>query len=292
MTLLTHETCSYIARHRRKSYKAMGWRLSPYVFLKQDGDDFVVFKLGSSMKYDNNSRRYIRIPTNEREIIVPELFRITRYGEYEVCNTAYAGELGFRVFKTDRRQSDGYNFWAFDFGKTTGAFPIFISNKGIRVSPEGIRTIDNEKRLQFNRKLKAIRNVFRVRAKLGAFNHFTKKHIEEYVRHKNFRDVLSIIDHIDVENLDTFLPLFNEMFLYRLNFHQSSIADMDLVREFNRYINRTREAAKQALGVVTFVPRNQAEISDTMAGPNTDEAHNEREPADPPVMVVLQAQHI
>ncbi len=292
MALLTHETCSYIARHRRKSCKVMGWRLSPYVFLKQDGDDFVVFKLGPGTKYDNNSRQYTRIPINEREVIEPELFRITRHGEYKVCNAVYAHELGFRVFKTDRRQSDGYHFWAPDFGNTTGAFPIFISNKGIRVSPEGIRTIDNEKRLQFNRKLKDIRNVFRVRAKLGAFNHFTKKHIEEYVRHKNFRDVLSIIDHIDVENLDTFLPLFSEMFHYRLTFSRLKIADMDLVHEFNLYINRTRETAKRALGVVTFVPRNQDEMSDTMAGPNTDEAHNEREPADSPVMVVLQAQHI
>lgn len=244
------------------------------------------------MKYDSHSQRYTRVPISEREIVDPELFRITRHGEYKVCNAMYAYELGFRVSKTDRRQSDGYYFWAPGFGDVTGAFPIFISNKGIRVSPEGIRTIDNEKRLEFNRKLKAIRNIFRVRAKLGAFNHFTKKHIEEYVRQKNFRDVLSIIDHIDVENLDTFLPLFNEMFRYRYNFSRLSIADMDLVNEFNLYINRTRETAKRALGVVTFVPQDQAEMSATIAGPNTDEAHNEREPADPSVMVVLQAQHV
>ena len=131
-----------------------------------------------------------------------------------------------------------------------------------------------------------------MRAKLGAFNHFTKKHIEKYVRNKTFRDVLSIIDHIDVENLDTFLPLFNEMFLYRHNFSRLNIADLDLVHEFNLYINRTRETAKRALGVVTFVPRDQAEMSATIAGPNTDEAHNEREPADSSVVVVLKAKHI
>lgn len=292
MALLTHETCSYIARHHQKSCRVMSWRLSPCVFLKQDGDDFVVFKLGPSMKYDNNSRQYTRIPINEREVIEPELFRITRHGEYKVCNAVYAYELGFRISRTNRRQSDGCHFWAFGIDAITGAFPIFISNKGIRVSPEGVRTIDNEKRLEFNRKLKAIRNIFRVRAKLGAFNHFTRRNIEEYVQKRTFKDVLGIIDHIDVENLDTFLPLFNEMFRHRYDFSRLSIADMDLVHEFNLYINRTREAAKQALGVVTFVPRNQAEISDTMAGPNTDEAHNEREPANSPVMVVLQAQHI
>lgn len=292
MALLTHEYCSSIAQHRRKSCKVMGWRLSPYVFLKQDGDDFVIFKLGSSLKYDDNNRRYVQIPSSEREIVDPELFRITRHGEYKVCSAVYAHELGFRISKTNRRQSDGYYFWAPGFGNVTGAFPIFISNSGIRVSPEGIRTIDNEKRLQFNRKLKAIRNVFRVRAKLGVFNHFTKKHIEEYVRHKNFRDVLSIIDHIDVENLDTFLPLFNEMFHYRYNIGRLSIADMDLVHEFNLYINRTRETAKRALGVVTFVPQDQAKMSATIAGPNTDEAHNERESADSSVMVVLEAEHI
>lgn len=292
MALLTHEYCSFIVQHRRKSCKVMGWRLSPYVFLKQDGDDFVVFKLGSSIKYDNNSRQYTRVSISERDIVNPELFRITRHGEYKVCNAVYAYELGFRIYKTDRRQSNGYHFWTPKFGNITGAFPIFISNNGIRVSPEGIRTVDNEKRLEFNRKLKTIRNVFRVRAKLGVFNHFTKKHIEEYVRDKTFKDVLSIIDHINVENLDTFLPLFNEMFLYRYNFSRLSIADIDLVREFNLYINRMRETAKRALGVVTFVPRDQAEMSATIAGSNTDEAHNERESADSSVMVVLQAQHI
>lgn len=292
MALLTHEYCRSIAQHRRKSCKVMGWRLSPYVFLKQDGDDFVVFKLGSILKYDHNSRRYVQVPISERKIVDPELFRITRHGEYKVYNTLYARELGFRISKTDRRQSDGYHFWAPSFGDATGAFPIFISNSGIRVSPEGIRTVDNEKRLAFNRKLKTIRNVFRVRAKLGAFNHFTKKHIDEYVHRRTFKDVLSIINHIDVENLDTFLPLFHEMFRYRLNFHPSSIADMDLVREFNLYINRTRETVKRALGVVTFVPRDQAEMSATIAGPNTDEAHNERESADSSVVVVLKAKHI
>lgn len=292
MALLTHETCSYIARHRRKTCKVTGWRLSPYVFLKQDGDDFVVFQLGSGMKYDNNSRRYTRIPINEREVVEPELFRITRHSEYKVCDARYMYELGFRISKTDRRQSDGYYFWAPGFEDVTGAFPIFISNKGIRVSPEGVRTIDNEKRLEFNRKLKAIRNIFRVRAKLGAFNHFTRKNIEEYVRKRTFKDVLSIIDHIDVENLDTFLPLFNEMFRYRYDFSRLSIADMDLVREFNLYINRTRESAKRALGIVTFVPQDQAEMSATIAGPNTNEANNEREPANSSVVVVLQAQHI
>lgn len=292
MILLTHKYCSSIARHRRKTCKVMGWRLSPYVFLKQDGDDFVVFKLGSSMKYDDTSRRYTRVPTHERKIVEPELFRITRHGEYKVCDAVYARELGFRTAKTDRRQSDGYHFWAPGHGAITGAFPIFISNNGIRVSPEGIRTVDNEKRLEFNRKLKAIRNVFRVRAKLGAFNHFTRRNIEEYVQKRTFKDVLGIIDHIDVENLDTFLPLFNEMFRHRYDFSRLSIADMNLVNEFNYYINRTRETAKRALGVVTFVPRDQAEMSATIAGPNTDEAYNERESADSSVMVVLEAQHI
>ena len=90
MALLTHEYCRSIARHRRKTCKVMGWRLSPCVFLKQDGDDFVVFKLGPSMKYDDTSRRYTRVSINEREVIEPELFGITRHGEYKDCNVGDA----------------------------------------------------------------------------------------------------------------------------------------------------------------------------------------------------------
>ncbi len=187
---------------------------------------------------------------------------VTPIGDPQLRSSASLSALGITVQSARTKAHNGVEFhWisgnrvtGFKRVTTVGAFPIQVVGGQLIVSKPGVRTIDEEKRRAFNAKLREIRNVFRIRAKLGVFDNF---HIQA-VRKKYYKDNASFVKllmDVDVSNLDTFEPILGAMFQYFWPHNSVTISDTkeDLLKRFDLTVDRFRESCKRELDVVTYV---------------------------------------
>lgn len=145
-----------------------------------------------------------------------------------------------------------------------GDLPIMIKDDKISsLTPPKVRVMDSEKRNEMNRMIQSIRNLLKVRAKLGAFDKLTPAQAYEYMRQTN--DIgrwqvlnspakfLELMQAVDPENLKSFYPLLwlaNQDWYCRDN-------RIDWVARYNNLVDRMREKMRRELGVVEYVETDE-----------------------------------
>lgn len=154
--------------------------------------------------------------------------------------------------------------------KINGDLPIMIKDDTLTpMIPPRVRVFDHKKRNEMNRMIQSIRNMIRVRAKLGAFDKLTPAQISEYIRqtpwdspwHSKWQVLYSpsrfiaLMQAVDPENLKSFYPLLwlmsDDWHYYRNS--NENFGYVDWVARYNSLVNRMREKMRRELGVVDYV---------------------------------------
>lgn len=153
--------------------------------------------------------------------------------------------------------------------KINGDLPIMIKdNKLSSLTPHKVRVMNSEKRNEMNRMIQSIRNLLKVRTKLGAFDKLTPAKVNEYMYQTNggnkwevFHNpamFLELMQAVDPENFKSFYPL---LWLADKNWYISKLdrnyGRVDWVARYNNLVNRMREKMRRELGVVEYVEADE-----------------------------------
>ena len=146
-----------------------------------------------------------------------------------------------------------------------GELPIMIKDDKLSsLTPPKIRVMDSEKRKEMNQMIQSVRNLIRVRTKLGAFNKVTPAQIFEHMRQLALLNRWDVFNHpakflelmraVDPEDIKSFYPL---LWLADVSWyfrdHNKSFGHVDWVARYNALIDRMREKMRRELGVVDYV---------------------------------------
>lgn len=150
--------------------------------------------------------------------------------------------------------------------KINGDLPIMIKDDKLSsLMPPKIRVMDSEKRNEMNRMIQSIRNLIKVRTKLGAFDKLTPAQVSEYIRQtpwwvdewQGFYSpgrLIELMQAVDPENLKSFYPLLwlmDNSRYYRDS--DENFGRVDWVARYNSLVDRMREKMRRELGVVDYV---------------------------------------
>lgn len=160
--------------------------------------------------------------------------------------------------------------WAYkdsarNWQEINGDLPIMIKDDKISsLTPPKVRITDAKKRNEMNRMIQSIRNLIKVRTKLGAFDSLTPAQVDEYMRRtirinkwqvfNSSAKFLELLRAVDPENFYSFYPLLwlaDKNWYYRDS--RSSYGPIDWVTRFNHLVDRMREKMRRELGVVEYV---------------------------------------
>lgn len=150
-----------------------------------------------------------------------------------------------------------------------GDLPIMIKDDKLSsLTPPKVRVMDSEKRNEMNRMIQSIRNLMKVRTKLGAFDKLTPTQVDEYMRQTNgvnkwqvFNSpakFLELMQAVDPENFKSFYPLLwlaDNNWYYRGN--NENFGRVDWVARYNNLVDRMREKMRRELGVVEYVEADE-----------------------------------
>lgn len=150
-----------------------------------------------------------------------------------------------------------------------GDLPIMIKDDKLSsLAPPKIRVVDPEKRKEMNRTIQSIRNLMKVRTKLGAFDKLTPVQVDEHMRQANVvtkwqvfsnpAKFLELLNAVNPEDLKSFYPLLwlaDENWYYRNR--TDSYGRVDWVARYNNLVDRMREKMRRELGVVEYVEADE-----------------------------------
>lgn len=153
--------------------------------------------------------------------------------------------------------------------ETNGDLPIMIKDDKISsLTPPKVRVMDSEKRNEMNRMIQSIRNLMKVRTKLGAFDKLTPTQVDEHMRQTNgvskwqvFNNpakFLELMQAVDPEDLKSFYPLLwlaDRNWYYRNN--HENFGRVDWVARYNNLVDYMREKMRRELGVVEYVEADE-----------------------------------
>ena len=171
----------------------------------------------------------------------------------------------------------------------TGHLPIMIKDDKLSsLTPPKIRVMDPEKRNEMNRMIRSIRNLLKVRTKLGSFNKVTPAQIFEHMRQLELlyrQDVfnhpakfLELMRAVDPEDIKSFYPLLwlaDVRWYFRD--HNKSFGHVDWVARYNNLVNRMREEMRRELGVVEYVEADERSADSPDGCVEADRANELRE---------------
>lgn len=257
--------------------KHVGRKVRNYVYMKHDParDCFVVSELWS--KWESvpdpdrpGQKKFQRAPKErwdvrpfaevyrDRIVITRALHNTPMYALFRVASFAprtvkLSGRTWFYMDNTGKRQ------------EITGDLPIMIKDDKLSsLTPPKIRVVDPEKRNEMNRMIRSIRDLLKVRTKLGAFDKLTPAQVDEYMRQTgagskwhvlhNPAMFLELMQAVDPENFKSFYPILwlaDKNVYYRNN--NESFGRVDWVARYNNLIDRMREKMRRELGVVRYV---------------------------------------
>lgn len=150
-----------------------------------------------------------------------------------------------------------------------GDLPIMIKDDKLSsLTPPKVRVMDSEKRNEMNRMIQSIRNLMKVRTKLGAFDKLTPTQVDKYMRQTNgvnkwqvFNSpakFLELMQAVDPENFKSFYPL---LWLADKNWYSKTSNEnfgrVDWVARYNNLVDRMREKMRRELGVVEYVEADE-----------------------------------
>lgn len=155
-----------------------------------------------------------------------------------------------------------------------GDLPIMIKDDKISsLTPPKVRVMDSEKRNEMNRMIQSIRNLMKVRTKLGAFDKLTPAQVDEYMRQtsgcnkwqvfkwqvfNNPAKFLELLNAVNPEDFKSFYPLLwlADKNWYHRNYNEN-FGRVDWVARYNNLVDRMREKMRRELGVVEYVEADE-----------------------------------
>lgn len=157
--------------------------------------------------------------------------------------------------------------------KINGDLPIMIKdNKLSSLTPPKVRVMNSEKRNEMNRMIQSIRNLLKVRTKLGAFDKLTPTQVGEHMWQTNGVSrghmlnnpamFLELMQAVDPENFKSFYPLLwltDKNWYYSDWYYQNNenFGRVDWVARYNNLVDRMREKMRRELGVVEYVEADE-----------------------------------
>lgn len=150
-----------------------------------------------------------------------------------------------------------------------GDLPIMIKDDKLSsLTPPKVRVMDSKKQNEMNRMIQSIRNLMKVRTKLGAFDKLTPTQVDEYMRQTNGvskwqvfdspAKFLELMQAVDPENFKSFYPLLwlaYKNWYFRNN--NENFGRIDWVARYNNLVDRMREKMRRELGVVEYVEADE-----------------------------------
>lgn len=150
---------------------------------------------------------------------------------------------------------------------TYGDLPVELSAGVAQPQPPKVRVVDNEKRKEMNRMIQKIRNLLKVRMKLGAFHNIDMNQINQQMNLKygskwrlyhTEEAFLKILYDVREDDIETFYPV---LWLADTGYYYSSHYNntRNWVEDYNRFVNRMREKIRRGMGVVEYVEEAEHE---------------------------------
>lgn len=169
--------------------------------------------------------------------------------------------------------------------------PIMIKDDKLSsLTPPKVRVVDFEKRNKMNRMIQSIRNLMKVRMKLGAFDKLTPTQIDEYMRQTNRTSkwevlntpakFLELMQAVDPKNFKSFYPLLwlTDKTWYHWNSdNNKNFGRVDWVARYNNLVDRMREKMRRELGVIEYVEADERSADSPDGCVETDRANELRE---------------
>lgn len=274
--MLDYANARRLYEGRRDEHTGRKVRNRIYMKYDTERDCFVVSQLWS--KYESvpdpnrpGKTKYQKAP-KERWDVRPfaEVYRdrimITRAIHSTPMSALFRVEsFASRTVKTSGRS------WRYRGKTTQGDAPIVLDIRAGTLTPmrpPKIRVFDSEKRNEMNRMIKSIRNLLKVRSKLGAFDKLTPEQVDAYIRQtgtvskwhvfNNPAKFLELMQAVDPEDLKSFYPLLwlaDRNWYYRNN--HENFGRVDWVARYNNLVDCMREKMRRELGVVEYVEADE-----------------------------------
>lgn len=176
-----------------------------------------------------------------------------------------------------------------NYQQICGELPIMIKDDKLSsIPPPKIRVMDSKKRNEMNRMIQSIRNLLKVRSKLGAFDKLTPEQVDAYMRQTNtvskwrvFNNpakFLELMQAVDPEDLKSFYPLLwlaDRNWYYRNN--HENFGRVDWVARYNNLVDYMREKMRRELGVVEYVEADEQSADSPDGCVEADRANELRE---------------
>lgn len=193
------------------------------------------------------------------------------YPGHVVITRLVSGKMLYALFDVDHYVSRTVKLsgrsWFYKGKTVQGDVPIVIDLRAgtlTPVVPPKVRAFDRKKHNEMNRMIQSIRNLIKVRTKLGAFDKLTPAQVSEYLRQTPWiyewqvlyspGRFIELMQAVDPENLKSFYPL---LWLMDNNWHyrnsNENFGRVDWVARYNNLIDRMREKMRRELGVVDYV---------------------------------------
>lgn len=283
--------------------KHLGRRVRNRVYMKYDParDCFVVSELWSKLESvpdpDRPGKTKYQQAPKERWDVRPfaEVYRdhimITRALSNSPMHALFRVEsFASRTVKLSGRTWT-YKDSAQNRQAVNGDLPIMIKDDKLSsLTPSKVRVMDSEKRNEMNRMIQSIRNLLKVRSKLGAFDKLTPAQVDEYMRRtyggnkwqvlNSPAKFLELMRAVDPEDLKSFYPLLwlaDRVSWYWKSDNNENFRRVDWVARYNNLVNNMREKMRRELGVVEYVEADERSADSPDGCVEADRANELRE---------------
>ena len=261
--------------------KHIGRKVRNGIYMKYDSvrDCFVVSVIWSTYEvlFDQDHLgqfKYHKLPKERWELrTLAEVYRDRIVITIDIGNTTMYALFRVQSFASRTVKLSGriwrYNDSTQECQTINGDLPIMIKDDKLSsLTPSKVRVMNSEKRNEMNRMIRSVRNLIKVRTKLGAFDKLTHVQLSEYT-HQTYGDsiwqelanpagFLKLLRAVDPENLKSFYPLLwltGRYRPYNWNYRNGNVSfgRIDWVARYNNLINHMREKVRRELGVVKYV---------------------------------------
>ena len=279
--MLDYANAARLYEGRKDKHIGRKVRNRVYMKLDQSRDCFVVSELWS--KYESvpdpdrpGQTKYQRAP-KERWDVRPfaEVYRTHILITQALHNTPMYALFRVESFASRTVKLSGRTWTYKDSARNrqeiNGDLPIMIKDDKISsLTPPKVRVMDSEKRNEMNRMIQSIRNLMKVRTKLGAFDKLTPAQVDEYMCQtsgwqvskwqvfNNPAKFLELLNAVNPEDFKSFYPLLwlaDKNWYYR-NYNEN-FGRVDWVARYNNLVDRMREKMWRELGVVEYVEADE-----------------------------------
>lgn len=292
-------TPAYLEAKKRydasKRYKFLGAKISPNAWLSYDEEnDEYVYSWVKSKYYIDEKGKTQKASAGQRDkytmLEFARVGKVRTHLQYPVHNGQGIGNLIWEHFDTLVRKNPSIkekglqwtlhkksskHAWAYYYGhgESNTTLHTLLSGSGVYLangvlfaeSLPAIRTFDKTKQKELNGRIKEVRRMLGLRARLGVFNSMNwasasdHLHVKWSRRPNGYPTADELLSGVKDDNLDSMIPvLVRAMNVVYVRNEDRNASDYYL-RIFNKYIEQQREGLRNANGVVSYVSQNTAQ---------------------------------